>query len=46
MIIPSRHDGYGEGGRLTSTRRVFMDGGGQPTSSSVTQTSIPEYSSP
>ena len=46
MIIPSKHDGYGDGGRLTSTRRVFMDGGGQPTSSSVTQTSIPEYARP
>lgn len=46
MIIPSKHDGYGDGGRLTSTRRVFMDGGSQPTSSSVTQTSIPEYARP
>jgi hypothetical protein len=47
MIIPSKHDGYGDGGRLTSTRRVFMDGGGsQPTSQSVTQTSIPEYARP
>ena len=47
MIIPSKHDGYGDGGRVTSTRRVFMDGGGsQPTSQSVTQTSIPEYARP
>lgn len=29
MIIPSKHDGYGEGGRLTATRRVY-DGGGAP----------------
>ena len=28
MIIPSKHNGYGEGGRLTSTRRAFCDGGG------------------
>jgi hypothetical protein len=46
MIIPSKHDGYGDGGRLTSTRRVFMDGGSQPTSQNVTQTSIPEYARP
>lgn len=34
MIIPSKHSGYGEGGRLTSTRRVYDSGG------SSTQTSI------
>jgi hypothetical protein len=34
MIIPSKHSGYGEGGRLTSTRRVYDSGGGG------TQTSI------
>lgn len=28
MIIPSKHSGYGEGGRLTSTRRVYDSGGG------------------
>ena len=31
MIIPNKHSGYGEGGRLTSTRRVFIGGGGNPT---------------
>jgi len=36
MIIPSKHSGYGEGGRLTSTRRVYDSGGG----GGGTQTSI------
>lgn len=48
MIIPSKFDGYGEGGRLTSTRRVYDSGGASavPTSQTVTQTTIPEYAKP
>lgn len=48
MIIPNKHDGYGEGGRVTSTRRVFMDGGGgsQSSTSTVYNTNIPEYARP
>jgi hypothetical protein len=45
MIIPSKHCGYGEGGRLTSTRRVYDSGGG----SSNTQTQIadlPDWAKP
>lgn len=34
MIIPSKHCGYGEGGRLTSTRRVY-DSGGSNTQTQV-----------
>ena len=40
MIIPSKHCGYGEGGRLTSTRRVYDSGGG----STQTQiTDLPDW---
>ena len=35
MIIPSKHCGYGEGGRLTSTRRVYDSGGGSTTSTQI-----------
>jgi len=35
MIIPSKHCGYGEGGRLTSTRRVYDSGGGSQTSTQI-----------
>ncbi len=31
MIIPSKHCGYGEGGHLTSARRVYDGGGGGGT---------------
>jgi hypothetical protein len=45
MIIPSKFDGYGEGGRLTSTRRVYSDGGDAP--STQTQISdLPEWAKP
>lgn len=43
MIIPSKHSGYGEGGRLTSTRRVYDSGGGQ-TSTQVTD--LPDWAKP
>jgi hypothetical protein len=46
MIIPCKHSGYGEGGRLTATRRAYLDGGGggggNQTSTSYT-TNVPEY---
>ena len=46
MIIPSKFDGYGEGGRLTSTRRVY-DGGGSSQPSTQTQVSeLPEWAKP
>lgn len=40
MIIPSKHSGYGEGGRLTSTRRVYDSGGG---STSTQITDLPDW---
>lgn len=43
MIIPSKHSGYGEGGRLTSTRRVY-DGGGGATQTQVTD--VPDWAKP
>lgn len=46
MIIPSKHDGYGEGGRVTSTRRVYDSGSSVPANQNVSQTSIPEYARP
>ena len=46
MIIPCEFDGYGEGGRLTSTRRVY-DSGGSSTPSKTTQVSdLPEWAKP
>lgn len=46
MIIPSKFDGYGEGGRLTSTRRVYDSGGGGGGTQRVEQTNIPDYAQP
>jgi len=43
MIIPSKHSGYGEGGRLTSTRRVYDGGGG---GSQTTISDLPEWAKP
>jgi hypothetical protein len=46
MIIPSKFDGYGEGGRLTSTRRVY-DGGGSSQPTTQTQISeLPDWAKP
>lgn len=46
MIIPSKFDGYGEGGRLTSMRRVY-DGGGSSAPSTQTQVSeLPDWAKP
>jgi hypothetical protein len=44
MIIPSKHSGYGEGGRLTSTRRVYDSGGGGSTQTQVTD--LPDWAKP
>ena len=41
MIIPSKHCGYGEGGRLTSTRRVYDSGGGGGTQTQITD--LPDW---
>lgn len=47
MIIPSKHCGYGEGGKLTSTRRVYDSGGGSSTPSTQTQISeLPDWAKP
>ena len=47
MIIPSKHCGYGEGGRLTSTRRVYDSGGGGSAPASQTQVSdLPDWAKP
>lgn len=43
MIIPSKHSGYGEGGRLTSTRRVYDSGGGA-TQTQITD--LPDWAKP
>lgn len=45
MIIPSKHAGYTEGGRVTSVRRVY-DGGGGGGNQKVENTNIPEYARP
>jgi len=45
MIIATKFDGYGEGGRLTSTRRVYDSGSSAP--SKTTQVSdLPEWAKP
>ncbi len=47
MIIPSKFDGYGEGGRLTSTRRVYDSGGGGSAPATQTQISdLPDWAKP
>ena len=46
MIIPSKFDGYTEGGRVTSVRRVY-DGGGSSAPATQTQVSdIPDWAKP
>jgi hypothetical protein len=45
MIIPSKFEGYGEGGRLTSTRRVYDSGGGG-SGTQTTVTDLPEWAKP
>jgi hypothetical protein len=44
MIIPSKHSGYGEGGRLTSTRRVYDSGGGGASQTQITD--LPDWAKP
>lgn len=46
MIIPSKHCGYGEGGRLTSTRRVYDSGGGSPSASQTQVSDLPDWAKP
>ena len=46
MIIPSKFDGYGEGGRLTSTRRVYDSGGGSAPASQTQVTDLPDWAKP
>lgn len=48
MIIPSEFDGYGEGGRLTSIRRVYDSGGSSaPQAQTQTQVSdLPDWAKP
>ena len=47
MIIPTKFDGYGEGGRLTSTRRVYDSGGGGGAPEKTTQvTDLPDWAKP
>lgn len=46
MIIPSKFDGYGEGGRLTSTRRVYDSGGSSAPSTQTQITELPEWAKP
>jgi hypothetical protein len=45
MIIPSKHSGYGEGGRLTSTRRVY-DGGGGGGGTQTSISDLPDWAKP
>ena len=44
MIIPSKHSGYGEGGRLTSIRRVYDGGGGGGTQTTISD--LPDWAKP
>jgi len=46
MIIPSKFDGYGEGGRLTSTRRVYDSGGSSAPSTQTQITELPDWAKP
>ncbi len=47
MIIPSKFDGYGEGGRLTSARRVYDSGGASSGPATQTQvTDLPDWAKP
>lgn len=48
MIIPTKFDGYGEGGRLTSTRRVYDSGGGGGGAPEKTTqvTDLPDWAKP
>ena len=43
MIIPSKHCGYGEGGRLTSTRRVYDSGGDGDGGTQTQITDLPDW---
>jgi hypothetical protein len=46
MIIPSKHCGYGEGGRLTSTRRVYDMGGGGGSKTQTQIADLPDWAKP
>ncbi len=46
MIIPSKFDGYGEGGRLTSTRRVYDGGGGGQPATQTQISDLPDWAKP
>ncbi len=46
MIIPSKFDGYGEGGRLTSTRRVYDSGGSSAPATQTQVTDLPDWAKP
>ena len=46
MIIPSKFDGYGEGGRLTSTRRVYDSGGSSQPTTQTQVSELPDWAKP
>ena len=48
MIIPTKFDGYGEGGRLTTTRRVYSPGGDSapPPTTQTAVTDLPDWAKP
>lgn len=46
MIIPNKFSGYGEGGRLSSVRRVFDSGGGSAPASSTQTQDLPDWAKP
>ena len=47
MIIPSKFDGYVEGGRVTSVRRVYdMGGSSAPPASQTQVTDLPDWAKP
>ena len=46
MIIPSKFDGYGEGGRLTSTRRVYDSGGSSQPTTQTQISELPDWAKP
>ena len=46
MIIPSKHCGYGEGGKLTSTRRVYDSGGSSAPATQTQVSDLPDWAKP
>ena len=46
MIIPSKFSGYGEGGRVSSVRRVFDSGGGGGDATQTQVSDLPDWAKP